>query len=69
MAEVKIPTRPSSQVAEAFYDAETQTMRVVFKSKGAQYLYTNVDQETADSMEMEPWNDIKAGLFEYTRIA
>lgn len=68
MAEVKIPTRESSQVQAAFYDADEQKMRVVFKSKGAEYLYNGVDQETADSMATVPWNDIKAGLFDYVKI-
>lgn len=69
MAEVQIPTRTSSQVAEAFYDAETQQMRVIFKSKGAVYLYSGVDQDTADSMADTPWNDIKAELLDYVKIA
>ena len=67
MAEVKIPTRPSRQVAEAFYDDEVQKMRVVFK-KGQEYLYSGVDQDTADSMADTPWNDMKVDLLDYVKI-
>lgn len=69
MAEKQIPTRESRQVETAYYDDETQVMRVIFKSNGAIYLYTNVDQDTADAMATEPWNDLKQGLLEYTRIS
>lgn len=68
MAEVKIPTRESSQVDEAFYDADEQKMRVVFK-RGQEYLYSGVDQDTADAMANTPWNDLKGGLLDYSRIA
>lgn len=68
MAEVKIPTRVSTQVAEAFYDDEAQQMRVVFQN-GAEYLYNSVDQETADSMANTPWNSLKPTLMDYVRVA
>lgn len=67
MAEVKIPTRTSSQVDGATYDEETGQMTVSFKS-GAVYLYSGVDQETADSMADTPWNSMKEELLEYVRV-
>jgi KTSC domain len=67
MAEKKIPTRPSSQVEEGFYDDETQKMRIVFKS-GAEYIYSNVDQDMADAMADTPWNDLKPLLLDYQKI-
>ena len=69
MAEVKIATRSSSQVEEAYYDADEQKMRVVFKTNGAVYLYNNVDQDTADSMADTPWNVMKGELYDYVRIS
>jgi hypothetical protein len=69
MAEVKITTRESEQVYEAFYDDEIQQMRVVFKKNGAQYQYYDVDQATADAMADTPWNTMKQQLQNYTRIA
>ena len=69
MAEVKIPTRESSQVDEAFYDDEVGQMRVVFKTNGAEYTYYGVDQATADEMEYTPWNTMKLKLTNYARTA
>lgn len=67
MAEVQIPVRESRQVESAFYDAETYDMRVVFRN-GAQYLYPNTDQETADSMANTPWNDLRPILVDYVKL-
>lgn len=67
MAEEKIPTRTSSQVVEAYYDAETQKMRVVFQN-GSEYLYSNVDQDTADAMADTPWNDLRPTLQNYVKL-
>lgn len=68
MAEVEITTRNSSQVNTAFYDAETQKMRVVFQN-GSEYLYDKVDQAKADAMADTPWNTMKAELPFYVKIA
>lgn len=68
MAEVKIPTRASSQVDGATYDEETGQMTVSFKS-GAVYLYSGVDQEDADDMATTPWNDMRQRLLDYVRVS
>jgi KTSC domain len=68
MAEVEIPTRTSSQVDAAYYDADEQKMRVVFVN-GSEYLYDKVDQAKADAMADTPWIVMKTELPFYVKIA
>jgi hypothetical protein len=67
MAEVEIPTRNSSQVNTAYYDAEEQKMRVVFQN-GSEYLYEKVDQAKADAMADTPWNVMRGQLPFYVKL-
>lgn len=70
MAEEEVPIGESSQIDQAFYDAETQQLRMKFKK--SEYMYQRVDQETVDGLSSatspgQYWNGVK-GSFGYQRI-